>query len=316
MTPSTITQFFITPEGPFSLAAAAGFGFGPNTGRPVTAEASEADATMNLAFVTDDFRSHAFVVVRQGADGRVTGTIDSDAEPAAVERQVARILSLDSSGVEWAAVGEKDPVLGAMQRAHPGLRPVLFHSPYEAAGWSIISARRQRAQGVVVRNRIANLLGRVYGEGRDQLFAFPTPERLLELRDVQGLEETKVHRLHAVARAALDGELDPALLRRMPTDDALAQIQKLPGIGPTYSTLILLRATGATDAMTGFEPRLPTYLAHFYGLPAPATPEQATEIMNGWRPFRTWSAVLTRVAGDRLGLPLPALPASANRLRR
>ena len=29
-------------------------------------------------------------------------------------------------------------------------------------------------------------------------------------------------------------------------------------------------------------------------------------IAKGWRPFRTWTAVLVRVAGDRLGLPIAA----------
>ena len=47
-----------------------------------------------------------------------------------------------------------------------------------------------------------------------------------------------------------------------------------------------------------------------------ATPAQITTIMDGWRPFRTWSSVLTRVSGDRLGLELPARPDSSSRLRR
>jgi DNA-3-methyladenine glycosylase II len=271
---------------------------------------------MKLAFVTDDFRSHAFVSLDQSADGIVTGSIESDADPAAVTRQVARILSLNGSGDEWLRVGETDPVLGALQREHPGLRPVSFHSPYEAAAWSIISARRQRAQGTVVRNRIADALGRVYGEGREQLFAFPIPERLLELREVQSLEETKVERLHAVARAALDGELDSDLLLGMSAEDAMAHLQKLPGIGPMYATLILLRGTGAIDTMTGGEPRLPEYLAHFYGLPTTATEQQIAEIVDGWRPFRTWSSVLFRVGGEKAGIPHSASGRFADRRRR
>jgi DNA-3-methyladenine glycosylase II len=306
-----MTQFTITPDGPFSLEAASHFGFGPNTGRP-----TYADAQMKLAFVADDFRNHAFVALNQRENGDIGGTIESDADTETVVMQVRRILSLNASGTEWAAVGEKDPVLGAMQREHPGLRPVSFHSPYEAAAWSIISARRQRAQGTVVRNRIAEQLGRVYGEDGDRLFAFPTPERLLELQYAQGLEATKVERLHAVARAALDGRLDADLLLGMPTEEAMEHLLELPGIGPTYGTLILLRGTGSVDAMTGVEPRLPTYLAHFYGLGDEATPEQIAGIMEGWRPFRTWSSVLTRVSGDRLGLPLPPRPDFGRRLRR
>ena len=55
-------------DGPFSLAAAAGFGFGPNMSRPVPAD----DVTMRLAFVTDDFGHQAGVVVRQDPDGSLT----------------------------------------------------------------------------------------------------------------------------------------------------------------------------------------------------------------------------------------------------
>jgi DNA-3-methyladenine glycosylase II len=306
-----MTSFSITPDGPFSLEAASQFGFGPNTGRP-----TYADAQMKLAFAVDDFRNYAYVTLNQQANGEVTGTIESDAETGVVLKQVRRILSLNASGTEFTAVGEKDPVLGRMQRAHPGLRPVSFHSPYEAAAWSVISARRQRAQGTIVRNRIAEQLGRVYGEGDDRLFAFPIPERLLELHYVQGLEAVKIERLHAVARAALDGQLDADMLLGLPTEEGLERLVKLPGIGPTYGTLILLRGTGSIDARTGFEPRLATYLAHFYGLGAEATPGQVAEIMEGWRPFRTWSAVLTRVSGDSLGLPLPPRPDTGSRLRR
>jgi DNA-3-methyladenine glycosylase II len=305
-----MTKFTITPDGPFSLEAASHFGFGPNTGRP-----TYQDAQMKLAFAADDFRNHAFVALNQQENGDVMGEIESEADTEMVLKQVRRILSLNASGTEWAAVGEKDPVLGAMQREHLGLRPVSFHSPYEAAAWSIISARRQRAQGTVVRNRIAERLGRVYGEGTDRLFAFPTPERLLELQYVQGLEARGVERLHAVARAALDGQLDADLLLGMPIEQGMEQLLKLPGIGPMYGTLILLRGTGSVDAMTGVEPRLPTYLAHFYGLGAEASRTQIATIMDGWRPFRTWSAVLTRVSGDSLGLPLPPRPDSGNRLR-
>ena len=306
-----MTTFTITPDGPFSLEAATHFGFGPHTGRP-----TYADAQMKLAFAVDDFRNHALVTLNQQDNGDVTGTIDSDADTDVVLKQVRRILSLNASGTEFAAVGEKDPVLGGMQREHPGLRPVSFHSPYEAAAWSIISARRQRAQGTVVRNRIAEQLGRIYGEGDSRLLAFPTPTKLLQLEYVQGLEALKVERLHSVARAALDGQLDADMLLSLPTEEGMERLLKLPGIGPTYGTLILLRGTGSVDAMTGVEPRLPTYLAHFYGLGAEASPAQIAEIMDGWRPFRTWSSVLTRVSGDRLELPLPSRPEFGNRLRR
>jgi DNA-3-methyladenine glycosylase II len=109
--------------------------------------------------------------------------------------------------------------------------------------------------------------------------------------------------LRAVAQAALDGRLAAPRIAAMTPDDALADLRKLPGIGPAYATLILLRATGVADVLTFNEPRLPGYVAHFYGTgPEPATRAEVERIAEGWRPCRTWAAVLLRAAGDRLGL--------------
>jgi DNA-3-methyladenine glycosylase II len=88
----------------------------------------------------------------------------------------------------------------------------------------------------------------------------------------------------------------------MAPEAAMAALQELPGIGPMYATLILLRSTGATDILTFGEPRLAAYAGHFYGRAHPVTPDELAGIAEGWRPFRTWTAVLLRVAGDRDGV--------------
>ncbi len=133
-----MTHFTITPDGPFSLEAASHFGFGPNTGRP-----TYADAQMKLAFPTDDFVNHAFVTINQLDNGDVVGTIDSDAHLEVVVTQVRRILSLNASGSEWAAVGDKDPVLGAMQREPP--RPAPGVVPFAVRGGGVVDHQRTTA---------------------------------------------------------------------------------------------------------------------------------------------------------------------------
>lgn len=295
-------EFTIHPDPPFSLSAAAAFGFGPRTGRPEP-RAPE----MNLAFVTDDMRHHAGVHLTQDPDGAVRVAADSDADGAQVLRQVRRILSLDHPGGPWAGVGARDPVIGSLQRQHEGLRPVLFHSPYEAAAWSVISARRHRAQAATIRDRISAEIGRTFTIAGEQLHAFPLPQRLLEADTIRSMAPVRVGWLHDIARAALDGVLDAPRLAAMETERALEELQRLPGIGPAYATLILLRATGVTDAMTFTEPRLCGYVAHFYGTgPGPAARTELEQIAQSWRPYRTWAAVLIRVAGDHIGLPAAA----------
>lgn len=292
-------SFRIVPDGAFSLAAAAAFDFGPNTGRPTPSHGE-----MRLAFVVDDLHHQAGVLLRQDPDGTVLAEVEGDAPLEIVERQVRRILSLDCSSQEWAAVGVRDPVIGELQRQHPGLRPVLFHSPYEAAAWSILSTRRHRRQAAALRTRIAESFGQTFELGGEHVHSFPLPQQLLALDSIPGLDDVRVKRLHAVARSALDGALVPEALRAAEPRDALAQLQELPGIGPTYATLILIRSTGATDTLTLTEPRLPSYAAHFYRLGSePASEDQLRRITDRWRPFRTWAAVLVRVAGDRADLP-------------
>jgi DNA-3-methyladenine glycosylase II len=303
-------SFTIVPDGPFSLAAAAAFGFGPDAGRP-----KPAGGEMRLAFVTDDLRHHAAVHLLQRPDGAVTIAVESDADDDVVLRQVLRILSLDHPSAPWVAAGEHDPVLGALQREHDWLRPVLFHSPYEAAAWSIISARRYRAQATAVRTRICAELGAMPTVAGADMPAFPLPERLLTAETLPGMGTNRVTWLRAVARAALDGRLDAARLAAMTPDDALADLRQLPGIGPMYATLILLRAAGVADVLTSNEPRLPGYVAHFYGAgPQGGSREEVERIAESWRPCRTWAAVLVRAAGDRLGLAQAALAGRRDQL--
>ena len=293
----------ITPDGAFSLAAAASFGFGPNTGRPLP----DGDS-MALAFVADDLERQAAAFITQDEVGVLHCRIFGEADPDQVIAQVARVLSVDQSGAAWAEVGRRDPVIGRLQAELPGLRPVLFHSPYEAAAWSILSQRRHRTQATAVRKRLARAHGRVFSLPSGEVEAFPTPAALLQVDSFPSLEPQRIERLHGVARAALDGRLDPAPLLAMAPEAAMAALRSLPGIGPMYAGLILLRSTGATDILTFGEPRLPSYVHHFYGLEAAATPSELSALAEAWRPFRTWAAVLLRVAGDRDGVPWGSQP--------
>lgn len=299
-------------DGPFSLAAAASFGFGPNTGRPVPGD----DAVMRLAFVTDDLRHCAGVLLRQDADGSLSAQISGGADAASVELQVRRILSLDRPAGGWVQAGRTDPVLGQLQAAHPGLRPVLFHSPYEAAAWAMLSQRRHRSQAAALRRALSQALGQGFDLDGQQEYAFPLPEQLADLGSFPGLEPQRAERLREVARRALAGDLDPAGLASAQTAQALAALRQIPGLGPVYASLVLLRAAGVSNAFTGAEPRLGGYVRHFWDLPyIPGGPEleQMAEL---WRPFRTWASVLIRVAGDRAGLGWQsAAPPAATRRR-
>ena len=282
----------IEPRGPFSLAAAAAFlaGFGP-ADRPDAAD----EPVLRLAFLADDFSGPAGVALREDG-GAVHGEVTGPVPEEAVRRQTARMLSLDLDGTGYAAIAERDPVVAGLQAARPGLRPVLFPSPYEAAAWAIISARIRGAQAIAVRRRLMEEHGAVVEVDGRALETFPPPERLLALQEVRGLTGEKVARLHAVAEAALAGRLDAERLRALSEDEALAQLQEIRGIGPFLAQLVLLRGAGAPDVLPMNAPRIRAAVAAAYALPAPPGDEELEAIADAWRPFRSWVCLLLRAS--------------------
>jgi DNA-3-methyladenine glycosylase II len=204
----------MVPAGPFSLGASAAFleGFSP------AAHRGAAGGHLHLAFVPDGEEAAAGVCLRQpvGPDGTVVGEVFGEADPDAVPEQVARILSLDVDGSGFPAVGRRDPVVGRLQGRWPGLRPVGFCSPYEAAAWALIGHRIRIVQAARVKERMAAELGQAVDVHGDPRHAFPGPGRLAGLEEFPGLFERKVANLRALGAAAMEGSLDGAWLRGLP----------------------------------------------------------------------------------------------------
>jgi len=286
--------FTIEPQGPFSLEEANSFGFGQRFD-------ADRDGIMRLAFCVDGYQDQVGVAVCQDEHG-VHCTVEGHSDLDVVKRQVARVLSLDHDGDAFGEVGERDPVIARLQEAAPGLRPPLFYSPYEAAAWCIISARRPAHQMAEVRRQLNEAHGRTFRLAGEMVAALPTPERLLELDSFPGLSTDKIDRLHGVATAALAGALDVGRMQGLVPEEAMAELQALKGIGPFYSSLIVVRSAGLADVAV-FEPRAMALATRLWDLPEVPTADEFSAMAERWRPFRTWAVVLIRAAATRV---LPA----------
>lgn len=308
-------SFTLTPRGPFSLAAAGGFlaGFPPVAGswkgdrddavrdgdptdRMARGRPAAGPAALHLAFPLDGSEGAAGVSLRDEGDGVIRGHVVGTEDVPAVSRQVARILSLDHDGSAYPAIGVGDPVVGRLQRAFPGLRPVCFASPYEAAAWGVLSHRIQMGQAARVKARLTAELGQAFTLGGETVAAFPPPSRLCQLQEFPGVPEVKTARLRAIALAALDGRLDADRLRRLPPEAAIADLKTLPGVGEWTAGLILLRGAGVADVLSMNEPRIRRAVAYAYGLPPPLADARFVTLAEAWRPYRTWVSFLMRVA--------------------
>jgi DNA-3-methyladenine glycosylase II len=188
-------QMTVEVLGPWSLATSKTFweGFAPTALSPQ----GERQQLRSVFSTEGDWRRAEIEVTQQGNTAHISVTGDGDLDAAAA--QACRFLSLDIDARGWPDVARRDPVIADAQAQLPGLRPCGFHSPYEAAAWSVLSQRIRITQAARLRD---DLVARHGDDG-----AFPTPQvlRTLDL-DLPG---RKTEYLHAVAEAALDRRLAP-----------------------------------------------------------------------------------------------------------
>jgi DNA-3-methyladenine glycosylase II len=293
--------FTITPLGAFSLRESVEFGFGQRHSEPFA-------GVMRLAFVLDGRDEQVGATVRQNGDA-VHVEFEGSDDAEAVKRQVARVLSLDHDGREYEAVGLRDPVIARLQAAAPGLRPPLFYSPYEAAVWSVLSARRPARQMAEVRRQLSEAYGATFELAGEQASALPTPRQLLGVSAFPGITPDKLARMHGVAEAASSGQLDVDRLVALGPEAAATDIQRLKGLGPFYSSLVVIRAVGFADVLPRDETMLRDLVTSLYELDEPCSAERLEQIAAPWRPFRTWVSVLVRAAGRRLAESPAVMPA-------
>ncbi len=235
--------------------------------------------------------------LRLTVEGEGVGASDM-AEAAKLVRRIFS-LTLDATPF-YQRVGVDDPVIGELQRRFPGLRPVLFGSPFEALCWAIISQRISLTQATRSRTRLVEAFGAVVKVGGQEWQAFPSPETLSDLAITSGTDRlrlpiVKIERLAALAQRSVAGDLDADLLGSMPVDEARAWLERSPGVGPWASEFALIRGVGFPDLLPHGERRLVDAIQRAYDLDHQPSDAEIQSIAQRWSGFRSWATFLLRV---------------------
>src|SRR6202165_867230 len=176
----SVRRFEIIPKGPFDLETEASRFWGwPRLGDGVV-----------MAFPVEGWDDSAAVVMRQRGD-TITGEVHGGGEAGAERawQQALATVSLDVDGAGFIDVGRRDPVIGRLQAEYRNLRPVLFHSPYEAACAFVIGHRITILQTRRIRQRMAEEHGAAIEVDGTAFKAFPDPRALLRLETFPGIGE-------------------------------------------------------------------------------------------------------------------------------
>ncbi|MFC7713872.1 DNA glycosylase family protein [Nonomuraea recticatena] len=167
----TTHGFTLTAEGPFDFGASLRF----VEDWPATSALPSDGRSLRFAYCAESDWLPIGVTVTAAPGGVAVAT--TRAAGPGIRGEVARILSLDVDGTGFAELGEADPVLGDLQQRRPGLRPVCFWSPWEAACWAVIVQRSSMLIASRIKQRIAERFGAKVTVDGQVYAAFPRPSR-------------------------------------------------------------------------------------------------------------------------------------------
>jgi AraC family transcriptional regulator of adaptative response / DNA-3-methyladenine glycosylase II len=209
----------------------------------------------------------------------------SDALAGVVER-LRRCFDLGAVPAEIEAALAQDVRLAPLLRRRPGVRVVGAWDAFEAGTLALLG-RGEAARGRA--GRLVAALGeplRAPTEPASPLRLFPAPERVARANLLAlGVPPRRAAALHALARAALRGEL--AALSSRPLDEAVAALREKVGLPELAAQEVAMRGFGEPDAF----PADDLELRRAWGRGGrPARAAQLARAAEAWRPWRAYAA--------------------------
>jgi len=186
-----------------------------------------------------------------GVSGESSGAVHSEPGPAVV-RAVRDWFVV--APPDLAPLMARDPVLSALDRAHPGLRPVLQPDLFTALVRSISAQQVNLAWAATTRRRLAEAFGERHEIAGEPVFRLdPARIAATPIADIRGLQFTtrKSESIVAVAEAVASGRIDQVALAALPDDEAVARLVALRGIGRWSAEWILARTFGRPRVVAG-----------------------------------------------------------------
>lgn len=207
-----------------------------------------------------------------------------------IAEQVRRLFDLETDPGAMEDHFRKDPILGDLVRAYPGLRVPGAWDGFEIAVRAIVGQQISvKAAGTMVGRlveRYGPVVGRGEGFGSGRLF--PSPRRLAQApMEEMGLIAARARTIRLLSEAVDQGRvvLEPGgELSRIVT-----QLTAFPGIGDWTANYIAMRACGQQDAFPAGDLVLRRIMADV-GRP-PLTEKQALVKARDWRPYRAYATI-------------------------
>ncbi len=229
------------------------------------------------------------VQVRQESDGQLLVTGFQDQHDAADWLRA-------TLGWERRLPRFGDPVVEALGRRFPGLRPYAHGCSLAQALMTVIIGQGVTVQGgAVLERRVAALHSDGIAHAGRVFLPFPTAQQLagtpVERLRATGLTGKRAEGIVQIARIALEGGIPSADDARNDPERTLVEVRNLPMIGPWSAAAALLWGIGSDDAHVTGDVALLRAVRQAYG-DDDLTLKGLDVLADAWRPARAWAARL------------------------
>jgi len=206
---------------------------------------------------------------------------------------IQRIRAMFDLNADWTAIAPSlrgDPILAERVDAAPGLRVPGCWNGFELTVRAILGQQISVKAATAIAGRIAADFGRTLLTPVGLTHLFPTPEVLAEANPSRfGLPKARAQTLRRLARAVCEQRISFDQVKD--SEELLAGLCQIPGIGPWTAQYVAMRSLRDTDAF----PSADLGLLRAAGCQSARDLERRAE---AWRPWRAYAAMyLWNVAG-------------------
>jgi DNA-3-methyladenine glycosylase II len=218
---------------------------------------------------------------------------------------VVRMLGAAAEIALFLTVAARDPVIGPLTRALPGLRLFRKSDVVEEVIVNILAQQISLPFAYQCKARLVAAYGPRLTVGGVTRYALPTPAILATLTPeaVRPLliSRQKAAALRAFGEAVASGALDLAALPRMDDAEAIAALTAVRGIGPWTAHWTLGRTLGRGHIVPLGDVGVQAMLGRAYGLGRKMTPDEVRHWAGGWGEHALLAAAYL-IAGTWRGL--------------
>ena len=221
----------------------------------------------------------------------------------AVVFEVRRLFGLDFDLAGFYRMAKADPVLSALVEPLYGMRPTLAPTALEMLVGSITAQQVNLSFAFACRARLVRRYGEAVRSGSTTVWAFPEARALAgaRVRELRALKYStrKGEYIRDLARAMVTRTLDAEALASAASEDVIARLTALRGLGRWTADWFLARCCGRGDVCPAGDLAVRKAFDHHYGRGRTLSEVAIRRRARVWGPYQNL-AVHYLLAGMRM----------------